>query len=248
MQYTGKFTRREYFAAWAGLCALALIPRFLSGEPLLQAGPEELVAGMQDGGKVIFLRHAATNAEEIDTGALENRAGQRNLSDGGIEQAKALGDAFRAANIPFDRILASPVFRARDTAELAFGPNNIEITMELVADDYAGSRLQFMIESTRRLLASAPSEGSNVLLVGHRTPLQMATDQRFPDSILPEGAMAVFEPSGDGTELLGTLTAEDLISLPIRLTPMTATCRVPPLSRVKLGIGWSRGVARDAEQ
>ena len=36
--------------------------------------------------------------------------------------------------------------------------------------------------------------------------------------------------------------------LPIRLTPMTATIRVPPLSRVKLGIGWSRGVARDAEQ
>ena len=36
--------------------------------------------------------------------------------------------------------------------------------------------------------------------------------------------------------------------LPIRLTPMTATCRVPPLPRVKLGIGWSRGVARDAEQ
>ena len=39
-----------------------------------------------------------------------------------------------------------------------------------------------------------------------------------------------------------------LYILPIRLTPMTATCRVPPLSRVKLGIGWSRGVARDAEQ
>ena len=42
-------------------------------------------------------------------------------------------------------------------------------------------------------------------------------------------------------------TFEEL-TLPIRLTPMTATCRVPPLSRVKLGIGWSRGVARDAEQ
>ena len=36
--------------------------------------------------------------------------------------------------------------------------------------------------------------------------------------------------------------------LPIRLTPMTATCRVPPLSRVEFGIGWSGGVARDAEQ
>ena len=44
-------------------------------------------------------------------------------------------------------------------------------------------------------------------------------------------------------------TLSDLAQiLPIRLTPMTATCRVPPLSRVKLGIGWSRGVARDAEQ
>ena len=40
----------------------------------------------------------------------------------------------------------------------------------------------------------------------------------------------------------------DKQGLPIRLTPMTATCRVLPLSRVKLGIGWSRGVARDAEQ
>ena len=41
---------------------------------------------------------------------------------------------------------------------------------------------------------------------------------------------------------------DEVRTLPIRLTPMTATCRVPPLSRVKLGIGWSRGVARDAEQ
>ena len=46
----------------------------------------------------------------------------------------------------------------------------------------------------------------------------------------------------------GKRVAEKDHFLPIRLTPMTATCRVPPLSRVKLGIGWSRGVARDAEQ
>ena len=46
----------------------------------------------------------------------------------------------------------------------------------------------------------------------------------------------------------GLVNAAVLGPLPIRLTPMTATCRVPPLSRVKLGIGWSRGVARDAEQ
>ena len=47
---------------------------------------------------------------------------------------------------------------------------------------------------------------------------------------------------------VGIVLGLEVSSLPIRLTPMTATYRVPPLSRVKLGIGWSRGVARDAEQ
>jgi phosphohistidine phosphatase SixA len=213
MQNSRKLTRRDYLAAWAGLCALALIPRFLSGEAFAQASPEELVALMKEGGRVIFLRHAATNAYEIDTGELGNRAGQRNLSENGMEQAKALGEAFRELDISFSRILASPVFRARDTGELAFGAENIEITMELVADDYAGPQLQFMIESSRRLLETQPQAGTNILLIGHRTPLQMVTGQGFPDSILPEGAMAVFEPSGGGANLIGTLTAEDLVSI-----------------------------------
>jgi phosphohistidine phosphatase SixA len=163
---------------------------------------------MQEGGKVIFLRHAMTNAEEIDTGVLGDRAGQRNLSEEGIAQARALGGAFRAANIPLSRILTSPVFRARDTGELAFGAENIEPTMELVADDYAGPQLQFMVESTTMLLRTPPPAGTNVLLIGHRTPLQMVTGQGFPDSILPEGAMAVFQPNGESSELLGTLNSE----------------------------------------
>jgi phosphohistidine phosphatase SixA len=206
--FSGKFTRREYLAAWAGLCAMAIIPRFLSGEAFAQADPEELIAAMREGGKVVFLRHAATNAEEIDTGILDNRAGQRNLSSEGIEQAKALGDAFRASGISFTRILASPVFRARDTGELAFGAENIEVTMDLVADEYAGPHLQAMIEATKQYLAT-PVEGGNLLLIGHRTPLQMVTGQGFPDAILPEGAMAVFQPNGEDATLLGTLTAEE---------------------------------------
>ena len=55
----------------------------------------------------------------------------------------------------------------------------------------------------------------------------------------------VYEALKDGGFQFET---KDEQTLSIRLTPMTATCRVPPLSRVKLGIGWSRGVARDAEQ
>ena len=69
---------------------------------------------------------------------------------------------------------------------------------------------------------------------------------------LVEGGLTdpVYGPTGN-KEMARVLENSDIykvVTLPIRLTPMTATCRVPPLSRVKLGIGWSRGVARDAEQ
>ncbi len=177
-----------------------------------QSEAEILVAGMQDGNKVIYLRHAATNANEIDTGRLGDRAGQRNLSPAGVAQAKALGNAFRTLNIPRGEILVSPVFRARDTGELAFG-NEINVTMDLVADDYAGPNLRAMIDATRHLLRKIPPPGDNRILIGHRTPLEMVLRRSFPDTELPEGAMAVFLPRGAASEpqLLGTITAERFI-------------------------------------
>ena len=130
----------------------------------------------------------------------------------GIEQARALGDAFRALDIPFSQVLASPVFRARDTAELAFGADGFEVSMDIVADDYAGGAVAEMVEATRRLLLTPPEPGTSILLVGHRRPLALVTGEPFPDSVLPEGAMAVFRPDG-GQELrlLGTLKANELI-------------------------------------
>jgi len=105
------------------------------------------------------------------------------------------------------------VFRARDTAELAFGAGSFTESMDVVADDYAGGQVNFMIESTERHLRTPPPAGANLLLVGHRTPLEMVTKRRFPDTILPEGAMAVFAPTGTEARLLGTLTAEELIAV-----------------------------------
>ena len=177
-----------------------------------QSEAEILVAGMQDGNKVIYLRHAATNANEVDTGRLGDRAGQRNLSTAGIAQAKALGNAFRTLNIPRGEILVSPVFRARDTGELAFG-NEPTVTMDLVADDYAGPNLRAMIDATRHLLRKIPPPGDNRILIGHRTPLELVLRRSFPDTELPEGAMAIFLPRGAASEprFLGTITAERFI-------------------------------------
>jgi phosphohistidine phosphatase SixA len=159
---------------------------------------------------VIYLRHAATNQREVDTGRLGDRSGQRNLSADGIRQAERLGQALRALRVPLNEILASPVFRARDTAELAFGENQIKVTMDLVADEYAGDHLKAMLEATKSLLRTLPGPGMNRVLVGHRTPLEMVTGRMFPDSVLPEGAMAVFLPSAI-PQLLGTITAERVV-------------------------------------
>ena len=178
-----------------------------------QSEAEILVAAMQDGNKVIYLRHAATNPNEVDTGRLGDRAGQRNLSAAGIAQAKALGNAFRTLNIPRGQILVSPVFRARDTGELMFGAGEIEVTMDLVADDYAGPSLRTMLAATRRLLRTVAPPGDNRILIGHRTPLELVLERSFPDAVLPEGGMAVFLPGGLALEprLLGTISAERLI-------------------------------------
>ena len=80
-------------------------------------------------------------------------------------------------------------------------------------------------------------------------------DSRYRRIYLSRSELPPLNRVANEEEVRGTLGAmgfevvfPDQHSLPIRLTPMTATCRVPPLSRVKLGIGWSRGVARDAEQ
>ena len=56
-------------------------------------------------------------------------------------------------------MLASLVYRARDTAALAFGRADIEVTTDLVADDYAGGALRDVITATERLLTSEPPEG-----------------------------------------------------------------------------------------
>src|SRR6185369_16874664 len=106
-----------------------------------QTQDEILIAAIQDGGKVIYLRHATTDPNQPDSGKIGDRAGQRNLTDAGRRLAQQLGPAFRTLRIPIDEVFASPVFRARDTAELAFGADRVKVTMDLIADDYASKTM-----------------------------------------------------------------------------------------------------------
>lgn len=141
---------------------------------------------MQDGGKIMYLRYLPPDA---------------------VQQARELGRALYALRVPLNEILTSPLAQARRTADLAFGAERVRVTMDLVADESAGDRLP----AARRLLLTAAGPGMNRVLVGDRRPLEIAAERRFPDTVLPEGAMAVFLP-GSTIELLGTLTAARIIA------------------------------------
>jgi phosphohistidine phosphatase SixA len=93
--------------------------------------PAALWALLRDGGRVALVRHAATAGGVGDPPGfrLEDCATQRNLTEKGREDAKALGERFRAHGIQAGKVLSSEWCRCRDTATLMeLGPIEIAPT------------------------------------------------------------------------------------------------------------------------
>lgn len=166
-----------------------------------------LVARLRAGGLVLFFRHADTIGEPCDRSfRVGDRDGQRNISAAGRAQAARIGERIAALGIPVALpVLAGPVYRARDTAEIAFGAQHVTVTDSLLADDYAGGRVDWVVAEHRRLMGAPAPAGTNRVLVGHRTPAIMVLGDPVAGRALPEGAALVLEPREGGPALLGIL-------------------------------------------
>jgi phosphohistidine phosphatase SixA len=175
------------------------------------AAAAALVAALRAGDVVVVMRHGITDRSQVDRGDLSDRAGQRNLSEAGRAQSRRTGRAIAALGIPLGQVLASPVFRARDTAELAFGARSI-VEPLLTADDYTPDprRLAQQIAWLRARTARASAPGVTDILVGHIVPLGMVLGRGLAQAEYPEGSLAVFAPAEAAGRLLGILAAEDL--------------------------------------
>jgi len=175
--------------------------------PVAGDAPEAqaLVERLRAGGLVLFFRHADTIGMPCDRSfRVGDRAGQRNISPRGRTQAATIGAALSAHGIPVTLpVLAGPVYRARDTAELAFGSANVRVTDDLLADDYAGARLAEVIAAHRALFAAPVPAVTNRVLVGHRTPAIMVFGAEVGGRAFPEGAALVIEPGGTQGRVLG---------------------------------------------
>jgi len=166
-----------------------------------------LVERLRDGGLVMYFRHADTTGTTCDRSyRIGDRAGQRNISEDGREQSRRIGAAIRDLAIPVHYpVLAGPVFRARDTAELAFGAERVEVTDSLLADDYAGARVDWVIQEHRRLFAEPVAPGANRVLFGHRTPGMIAIGRQVARDNFPEGSALIILPNGGEPLLIGVL-------------------------------------------
>ena len=82
---------------------------------------KNLINQLEDGGKLIFIRHAYApgNGDPSDFN-LNDCSTQRNLNYQGREQAKYIGEFFRKNKIKIDRVLSSEWCRCKETAKIAF--------------------------------------------------------------------------------------------------------------------------------
>jgi len=167
--------------------------------PAETSSPSELLPELRKGGYVLFIRHPKTNADQadIDPLHLENVKAQRQLSEEGRRQAKALGEAFRALKIPVEKIVASKFNRAQEAAKLLdIGDVTASVDVAeggLVVSPQENER---RASALRELLSTPPQNGKNVVIVSHKPNLQDAAGKEFGD--VAEGEVVVFKSLGDG--------------------------------------------------
>ena len=82
---------------------------------------KNLINQLDDGGKLIFIRHAYAPGNGDPAGFnLNDCSTQRNLSEDGRKQAQSIGEFFNKNKIEIDKVLSSEWCRCKETAKIAF--------------------------------------------------------------------------------------------------------------------------------
>ncbi len=157
---------------WLAGCLAAAGPAAGAGEATRESS-EALWALLARGGQVILLRHATAPGVGDPPGfRLDDCATQRNLSAEGREEARRIGETFRARGVPVGRVLSSRWCRCLETARLAFG--RVEPWPAL--DSFFGDRVREAEQTAAvRRLASEPPQGGNLVMVTHQVNISALT-------------------------------------------------------------------------
>jgi len=174
--------------AWRALAPLVL----LVAAGAARADEAAAWAALRQGGVVALMRHGeAPGVGDPPGWRLDDCATQRNLSDTGRADARAVGVRLRAERIAFGRVVSSPWCRCLDTAALVdVGPVQVEpaFANAFVLRD----RREALREAGRAVVAAWRGPGV-LLVVTHGENIQALTG-RTPAT----AELVVVAPGADG--------------------------------------------------
>jgi hypothetical protein len=171
-------------------CAVLLV---LAACQSLAAPDNALVEKLREGGYVLYMRHASTDFSQNDANSrsFEDCANQRNLTDKGRDEARAVGKHIKRLGIPVGTVLASPFCRTMETARLAFGKAT---PMQEARGGPAQTEDPKRYEGLKKLLSSPVPKGENRVISSHGNPFHALAGAPY----LAEGEIAVVQPQGNG--------------------------------------------------
>ncbi len=153
-----------------------------------------LVNALRAGGYIIYFRHTSTDFGQNDermTG-YEDCASQRNLTDQGRDEARAVGASLRELGIPVGDVLASPFCRTMETAQLMFGR---AAATPSVRGGPAQPDSADRYTDLRKLLGMPVARGANLVIVSHGNPFRAVVGGAY----LAEGEAAIIKAEASGT-------------------------------------------------
>ncbi len=182
---------------------LALSALLASGR--LAAADSDLWQRLHEGGYVLLIRHAATHPGIGDPPGfrLAVCSTQRNLSEQGRRDARAIGAAFRKRGIPLGPVLSSRWCRCLDTARLAFGRvEEAPMLDSMFRDSETAARAK-----VREVLAkvAAYRDKPNLVFVTHDVNIRALVNE-----YVAQGEIVVARPGPDRLDVVGRLGVQDV--------------------------------------
>lgn len=179
--------------------------RSSSPDPVHALEGAALVKALRAGGLTLYFRHTATDFTQNDTAmkGYDECALQRNLSEEGRRQARAIGDWVRRLSLPVGEVVASPFCRTMETGRLMFG----RAEPSTVVRGYEGtSSAQADYTRLVALLASPPAKAGTLrMITTHGNPFRAIAGPPHLD----EGEAAVLKPLGSSFAVVARIKAGD---------------------------------------
>lgn len=158
-----------------------------------------LIQELQKGGYLLYFRHGETIGQDQPHVEFNDCKTQKDLTFTGKEQARWIGQFFSQHRIPTNfPILVSPYCRTRETAEIAFGKQNVEVVPFLSNIEYLRSAKimkqeeDVIIEKLNELFEKPIHQGTNKIIIGHTFS---------PNKVLgeiPYMGVVIIKPNGVG--------------------------------------------------